>query len=430
MLKKIFKKIIMPLFNFLFLPILAFNYFAWLFFFDWDNKINIGTLFLFFNIILGLVKVFFSNDSKKLKHLIKKTIFIIYFFTSIELFSYFTITFLMLNDGPISDGIKYALNTLTYQSKHISWMTPDLRSDYKPNIFNPKVNQYGYRIGGKNNTENIFKIMCIGGSTTWGSTVHDSLESYPAQLKKYLTDKGYNIDIVNAGVPYHTSLDALMRFITKGIYYKPDMVLIHTGGNDVGPLNSPYDYKPDYSHWRDSGTSDENKLFKKYWTNIPISSFRLILIYYFKPGNGDKTSFQTSFTKEELLAKTPVNKTRTIGLENYFSTIIAILKHNKIIPVTILFNSKQSRKTSQANEFFEKHEIKYAKERRDKSIELHNSIMDSISFLNSVKVIEFNKFEPSLESCWVDCNHLDSIGIKEKAEYIGQFLVNNYPLLK
>ena len=43
--------------------------------------------------------------------------------------------------------------------------------------------------------------------------------------------------------PYHTSLDVLMRLITKGVFYNPDLLLIHTGINDVGPLTSPRNTK-------------------------------------------------------------------------------------------------------------------------------------------------------------------------------------------
>ncbi len=420
------KKII----KFSFYPILVFNYFAWIYTFDWDNKINYGSLFLIFNIVYYIYIKFLFYSKKEFKGLVKKTFFIIYFITSIEFFSYATIKLIIILHEPLSDRIKYALDDLDHQSKHISWMTSDLRSDYKPNIFSPLVNKYGYRLGGKKTPDDIFKIMCIGGSTTWGPTVRDSSSSYPGQLKKYLTTNGYNIEVVNAGVPYHTSLDVLMRLLTKGVYYKPDMALIHTGGNDIGPLASPYEYKPDYSHWRDVGYINRTNLFKKLWINMPLSSVRLFLIYFLKPGEGDKSSHQTTLNKEILASKTPINKTRTMGFENYFSTIIATLKHNNIIPVTILFNDQQTRLNSKSNEYFYGDELEYSIKRRGRAIKLHNSIMDSISILNEVKVIEFNKFEPSEESSWIDGSHLDSIGIKEKAEFIGQYLVKHFSLNK
>ena len=125
---------------------------------------------------------------------------------------------------------------------------------------------------------------------------------------------------------------------------------------------------------------------------MSLSSVKLFLIYFLKPGRDNKSYYQTTLTKVLLVPKAPVNKTRTIGFKNYFSTIIATLKHNNIIPVTILFNDQQTRLNSKSNEYFYGDELEYSIKRRGRAIKLHNSIMDSISILNEVKVIEFNKF--------------------------------------
>ncbi len=132
---------------------------------------------------------------------------------------------------------------------------------------------------------------------------------------------------------------------------------------------------------------------------MPLSSVRLFLIYFLKPGEGDKSSHQTTLNKKILASKTPVNKTRTMGFENYFSTIIATLKHNNIISVTILFNDQQTRLNSKSNEYFYGDELEYSIKRRGRAIKLHNSIMDSI-------------------------------GIKEIAEFFRQYLVKHFSLNK
>ena len=100
----------------------------------------------------------------------------------------------------------------------------------------------------------------------------------------YLISKGYNVEVINSGVPYHTSLDALMRLITKGVFYNPDLLLIHTGINDIGPLTSPKKYKNDYTHWRKVGFRSNN-IFKKLWDDFPSSFFRLFLLMYLNPSH-------------------------------------------------------------------------------------------------------------------------------------------------
>ena len=87
----------------------------------------------------------------------------------------------------------------------------------------------------------------------------------------------------------------------------------------------------------------------------------------------------------------PVTRNRTIGLQNYFSSIISISKHNDIQSVTILFNNDQNRSNSQARRYFEDEKMDFAIRKKNKSIKLHNSIMDSISNANNVNVIPFDR---------------------------------------
>ena len=45
-----------------------------------------------------------------------------------------------------------------------------------------------------------FRIVCMGGSTTYTSFVDDYRMSYPYLLEKHLKSKGYkNVDVINAG---------------------------------------------------------------------------------------------------------------------------------------------------------------------------------------------------------------------------------------
>ena len=414
------------------ITIIFINQYTWLIFFDDDGflKDHSKNFFLLIDIILFLIGVLFiSYDLKiKLMTFFKKIFLFIYFLFFFEILSFITIKFIMYNNVQKRDQVYYALGEKKIKSKHISYIKSDLRSDYKLNEYSTKINNYGYRSGGVKNSEKIFTIMCVGGSTTFGSGVEDSSDSYPALLEQFLIQKGFDIKVINAGVPYHTSLDVLMRFITKGIYSRPDMLLINTGGNDTGPLNSPNIYKPDYSHWRDVGAINSDNLFKKIWNNYPLSTLRLFILFYLNPGQGSKVSLQSSFPLEELLSETPVSQKRASGLKNYFSSIISLSKQNNIIPITILFNMDHSRNNSLSKRYFKGEELNYAINRKKESLILHNRIMDSISVLNQVKVINFDKFKPKLETSWKDHCHLNKKGNIDKATLISDFVIKNYDL--
>ena len=417
-----------------FLSIILINQYTWLIIFDADGYLSPvnKNKFLFFNLILFALALFllFFNLNIYSSKTIRSIMYIIFVFFVIELLSFITIKLLFISDNKIKDRVDYALGELVGDSKNISWRLANLRTDYGLNPHSPKANAYGLRSGGYEKNKESYRIMCIGGSTTFGWSVDDSSDTYPYQLELYLNEKGYNVDIINAGVPYHTSLDMLLRFITFGIYFNPDMLLIHTGGNDVIPQLSPFDYEPDYSHWRSTGIYNHDKIFKLIWKNFPSSTLRLFLIYYFQPGAGSRSGLELYHPNKVLLANTPINNSRATGLINNFSTILSICKSNKITPVTILFNNDLRRTNSSLKKSLEltENQKSYALERHEKCMRLNNSIMDSISKKDDVKVIPFDEFKTSSELFWYDHCHLKKEGMKEKAAFIGQFLQNNFEL--
>ena len=406
------------------ISIILFNQFTWLYIFDQDGYLKSYKKFILllinlFQLIAGTTFIF-SDLRPKL--FLKSIVYFIYLVSIIELSSYILIKIIFHAKVGLEEQINH------YTSDNVSLMVPDLRSDYKPNSEHEEINIHGFRFGGKPHSKDSYRIMCIGGSTTWGDGAPDSIYTYPAQLEIYLNSKGYNVNVINAGVPYHTSLDVLMRFVTKGIYYRPDMLLIHTGLNDCGPVLSPYDYKPDYTHWRDVGFS-EDRLFKNLWHDFPFSFARLFFIYAFDFELDNTLSHQTSYGLTELLANSEINYNRVGGLKNYFSSIMTIAQANKITPVTILINDDHERTNSYTKKVLDSEKkINYGIERTRKCVTLNNSIMDSISKVNNVKIIPFNKFEPSTKDHWLDHCHLNADGIKEKARFIGDFLIKEYSL--
>ena len=63
--------------------------------------------------------------------------------------------------------------------------------------------------------------------------------------------------------------------------------------------------------------------------------------------------------------------------------------------------------------------------RTNLAIRLTNTLLDSLSKSRNIHVIPFNEWEPNNEQNWVDHCHLGSVGINEKAEFIGKYLISN-----
>ena len=97
------------------------------------------------------------------------------------------------------------------------------------------------------------RILCLGGSTTYGWKVLKPEHAYPAQLRRELglsfPGQVKEVEVINAGLPWGTSAELLTHYHFKFHYYRPDWVVIHTGLNDAQALDSAQ-FQPDYSHWR------------------------------------------------------------------------------------------------------------------------------------------------------------------------------------
>ena len=104
--------------------------------------------------------------------------------------------------------------------------------------------------------EETYRILFLGGSTTYGTGVNNPDSTYPALvghiLNAYLDSlpekKRYkNVDIINAGLPALTSAEELTHYLFKYSYFKPNLVVLHTGINDAlkGADNL---YQPDYGN--------------------------------------------------------------------------------------------------------------------------------------------------------------------------------------
>lgn len=100
----------------------------------------------------------------------------------------------------------------------------------------------------------IQRIVCLGGSTTYGTGVSNNDDAYPAQLERLLNERSESeragvFEVLNLGVGGYTSLEVLRLLETEALALDPDIVLIQVAINDVGPRLYP-GFTCDYSHFR------------------------------------------------------------------------------------------------------------------------------------------------------------------------------------
>lgn len=95
------------------------------------------------------------------------------------------------------------------------------------------------------------RILCLGGSTTFGTGVRSDANTYPAALQDALGGlaPGRAFEVVNCGVSGYTSIECLIDLELRLVELEPDAILLYHGANDALVIQCR-EFATDYSHLR------------------------------------------------------------------------------------------------------------------------------------------------------------------------------------
>ncbi len=100
------------------------------------------------------------------------------------------------------------------------------------------VNSLGYRGPeiAMPKPDDVYRIVAVGGSTTYGLFLDLWQLAYPRQLEEMLQRVyGYEgVELINAGVPQYSTWESAVNMLLRIPDLEPDLVIIYHGINDVG----------------------------------------------------------------------------------------------------------------------------------------------------------------------------------------------------
>ena len=148
------------------------------------------------------------------------------------------------------------------QSKSVK-IIENSQHNYEPNQVHDTItiNSFGFRGADFNETKdpNVFRILMVGGSTTFGAGSTSDNTTIPAFLQKEFLDDSYDVEVINAGVGGSSSIEEAYKI--RHIYkkYQPDMFLVLTGWNDSFKHIENKELNPNIS----------KKYFENTWSTFP-----------------------------------------------------------------------------------------------------------------------------------------------------------------
>ena len=97
-----------------------------------------------------------------------------------------------------------------------------------------RINNLGLRGEDINPKESsTYRIVTIGGSTTFGTGVSDN-ETYPSILESLFHEKGFeNIEVINGGLGGAWSFQEVILIQNKILDLEPDLIIVYDGWNDA-----------------------------------------------------------------------------------------------------------------------------------------------------------------------------------------------------
>lgn len=279
---------------------------------------------------------------------------------------------------------------------------------------------------------NTYRIVTIGGSTTYGTGVEDYRQSYPALLEDYLQAQGYNtVEVINAGVGGYTSYESLMNIQFRVLPLQPDLLIIYQGLNDshsrlVYPVEA---YKSDNSGyltvnqqsvelpsiveystalrilginlgWFDSQSSIEFTITTRASTS-QVTTYRKII-------RADRSdSFQLGpYTMMEILDENP-----PIYFEANTRSMILIAKGADIDVLLITpATSDKFEKTYSADKIYQR------------AYQEHAEIMENLAEEFDVSYLNLMTIFPNQVEYYTDGRHMTAEGNVVRAKLIGDYI--------
>jgi len=284
-----------------------------------------------------------------------------------------------------------------------------------------------------------FRIVCIGGSTTYTAEVHDYRKSYPDLLEKYLRGNGFeNVRVVNAGAGGWSSWESLINFELRVLDLDPDLIIVYHGLNDTHSriVWPPEAYRGDNSGHR---APNQSGLFMpSIFQHITILRILMIrmgsttshadlertidrpsdtyygsLFHYQKSrGAYPKRIFQ------EISAKKMLEKNKPIYFERNIRNIIAIAKNwgTEVVISSFAYSplfTEQPRVSS---------------EEYISALEENNRLLRTIAEDMEVYFFDFASKFPTDKRYYEDGRHVNENGARLKAKLFGDFIIEK-PLI-
>lgn len=262
-----------------------------------------------------------------------------------------------------------------------------------------------------------FRIVVLGGSSTYTIAVEDNEKMFTRQLQNILRDSfGYGaVEVINAGVGGYSSWESLINLQFRVLDLDPDLIIVYHGTNDVHTrLVAQGSYKGDNSGRRKQWSVPPVSPLIQYSYLFRIISSKLSLGLFRREGLGSyvsaptyrgQSSLNPSADPMALLEAHPPSYLR----RNVTNMVVITRAHGADILLSTWAHSPYFDDYASTAHY-------------QHGFQENNAVIMEIATEHGVRVFDFAEKMPKGKEYWSDGRHVNEKGALAKAQLFADFL--------
>ena len=284
--------------------------------------------------------------------------------------------------------------------------------------------------------EGVYRIVAVGGSTTYSVDVEDYRDSYPYQLGDYLRASGFDqVEVINAGVGSYASYHNFINIQFRVLPLQPDLIIVYQGYNDVHTrFVYPYsEYLGDNSGYIASFVTDTIMPdILEYSTALRIVGIRANLTKPHSALDWHRFKLASSSQRDEFLSQwrtgvypsglfaetTAMDMLRNnppVHFERNLESMVGLAKQHAVdlLLVTFVTSTEFNLPPVASNEYIF-------------ALKQHNDLTRAVAEGNDVPLFDLEAVFPADRSLFTDGRHMTVEGNRIRAQLMGDFIIGEF----
>ncbi len=264
----------------------------------------------------------------------------------------------------------------------------------------------------------VYRIVALGGSSTYDVSIKDNAATFTAQLERLLKeDYGYqNVQVINAGVPGYNSWEILVNLEFRVLDLDPDLVIIYENTNDVhARMVEPSAYRgddlgrrqawqvPPVALWEHSALLRILSRTMNVTRQVSIDDFVSSPTYVSWP-------FEYRLSEDNLDPAEILKENPPIYFRRNLENMSAIAKEQGVTILLTTWAHSPYLKDYAAQDYYQH------------GFQENNDVVQEVAADQQVPLFDFAEVMPQEAIYWADGRHVNEAGALVKARLFAEFI--------